>query len=146
MADNIDVTPGLGKTIGADDVGGILYQRVKMVWGVDGVANDASATNPVPVIASPVAGTSAAVTSVGASATSVPLLAANAARRGAFIYNDSTVALNVKMGATASATSFTVKLLAGGYWEMPTVPYVYTGTIDGIWDSATGSARITELG
>lgn len=49
MADNIDVTPGTGKTIAADDIGGILHQRIKVAWGVDGAAVDASATNPFPV-------------------------------------------------------------------------------------------------
>lgn len=42
MTDNIDVTPGTGKTIAADDVGGgLLVQRVKTTWGADGTANDA---------------------------------------------------------------------------------------------------------
>jgi len=43
MADNIDVTPGTGKTIAADEIGGVLHQRVKLSLGADGVANDASA-------------------------------------------------------------------------------------------------------
>jgi hypothetical protein len=41
MADNIDVTPGSGKTVGADEVSSVLYQRVKVVWGADGTVNDA---------------------------------------------------------------------------------------------------------
>ncbi|TPL40705.1 hypothetical protein [Mesorhizobium sp. B2-4-6] len=42
MSDNIDVTPGTGKTIAADDIGGgVLVQRVKTTWGPDGTANDA---------------------------------------------------------------------------------------------------------
>lgn len=40
MTDNIDVTPGTGATIGADDIGGVLIQRVKVTWGPDGTAND----------------------------------------------------------------------------------------------------------
>lgn len=40
MADNILVTPGTGATVGADDVGGVLIQRVKDTWGPDGTAND----------------------------------------------------------------------------------------------------------
>jgi len=40
MADNILVTPGVGATIAADDVGGVLHQRVKIMIGADGVAND----------------------------------------------------------------------------------------------------------
>lgn len=51
MADNIDVTPGSGKTIGADEVGGVLHQRVKVVWGPDGTVNDADTATgkPLPV-------------------------------------------------------------------------------------------------
>jgi hypothetical protein len=49
MADNIGYTPGTGTQIAADDVGGVLYQRVKPVHGSDGTAVDTSATNPLPV-------------------------------------------------------------------------------------------------
>jgi hypothetical protein len=51
MADNVGYTPGSGATIAADDIGGILFQRVKPVWGVDGVANDVNETTPLPVTA-----------------------------------------------------------------------------------------------
>jgi hypothetical protein len=74
--------------------------------------------------------------------TNVTLLASNANRNAATIFNDSTKILFVKYGATASATSFTVKMLAGSYHE---VFGSYTGIIDGIWATANGSARITEL-
>jgi hypothetical protein len=49
MADNVGYTPGSGATIAADDIGGILFQRVKPVWGVDGVAQDVNETTPLPV-------------------------------------------------------------------------------------------------
>ena len=85
-----------------------------------------------------------AVTSVNDTAVSTTLLAANANRLGAFIFNDSTVALYVKFGTTASSTDFTVKLDPQAYYEVP-FP-VYSGRIDGIWASdAAGAARITEL-
>lgn len=84
----------------------------------------------------------AAVTSVAGSASSVSLLASNNARVGATIFNDSTALLYIKLGATASTSSFTVKLQQDEYYE---VPYGYTAAIDGIWASATGNARITEL-
>jgi hypothetical protein len=51
MADNVGYTPGVGATIAADDIGGILYQRVKPVWGTDGVAQDVNETTPLPVTA-----------------------------------------------------------------------------------------------
>jgi hypothetical protein len=50
MADNVAITAGSGTTIGTDDIGGgVQIQRVKITWGVDGTATDASASNPVPV-------------------------------------------------------------------------------------------------
>jgi hypothetical protein len=48
MADNV-ILPGTGGTIAADEIGGAQYQRVKVTWGADGSANDASAANPLPV-------------------------------------------------------------------------------------------------
>lgn len=85
----------------------------------------------------------ATLSNIAASATNVTLLASNASRRGVIIYNDSTKILYVKFGATASATSFTIKMGSDGFYEMHTP--VYTGIIDGIWASASGTARITEL-
>jgi hypothetical protein len=40
VADNTTFTPGTGAIIAADDVGGVLHQRVKPVFGADGVATD----------------------------------------------------------------------------------------------------------
>lgn len=91
----------------------------------------------------PVVAASATLANVASSASSVTLLASNAARRGVVIYNESTAILYVKFGATASATSYTVQIPAGGYWEMSHP--AYTGIIDGIWSAANGNARITEL-
>lgn len=86
----------------------------------------------------------ATLTNVASSATNVTLIASNAVRKGLLIFNDSTAVLYVKFGTTASATSYTVQIAAGGYWEMP-ADCVYTGRVDGIWASANGNARITEL-
>lgn len=53
MADNIDVTPGSGKTVATDEVtidgASAHVQRVKVTHGVAGTAGDASASNPLPV-------------------------------------------------------------------------------------------------
>lgn len=85
--------------------------------------------------------------SVAGSATSVTILAANTGRLGATITNDSSAVLYLKLGATASTSSYTVTLAGNtaapfSYYE---VPFGYTGVIDGIWASAAGNARITEL-
>jgi hypothetical protein len=50
MVDNVAITPGTGATIAADDIGGALHQRVKLTWGTDGNAVDASASAPLPVV------------------------------------------------------------------------------------------------
>lgn len=42
MADNVGVVAGVyTATVAADDIGGVHYQRAKIVWGPDGTANDA---------------------------------------------------------------------------------------------------------
>lgn len=52
MADNVVLSAGSadGITLAADDVGGIHYQRIKVSWGADNSAVDASAANPLPVV------------------------------------------------------------------------------------------------
>lgn len=94
--------------------------------------------------------TTATVSSVSASASAVTLFAAvgvgataGSDAENRTIFNDSTADLYVKFGATASATDFTVKIPAGGYFEFPRP--VYDGLVTGIWTSATGSARLTEV-
>jgi hypothetical protein len=49
VPDNVGYTPGTGASVAADDVGGVLYQRIKPTFGDDGAATDVSATNPLPV-------------------------------------------------------------------------------------------------
>lgn len=86
----------------------------------------------------------ATCTNVASSATSVSILASTPGRKQATFFNDSTQVLYLKFGATASTTSYTVQLIAGAYYELPGVR-VYTGAIDGIWASANGNLRVTEL-
>lgn len=83
----------------------------------------------------------AAVASVPASASTTTLFPAAGTANGRTVYNDSTAVLYIKFGATASATSYTVQLAGGAYYEFPAP--VYCGQVDGIWVSATGAARIT---
>ena len=49
MADNVAYTPGSGATIAADDIDGVLYQRVKMIHGADGIAHETADGNPLPI-------------------------------------------------------------------------------------------------
>lgn len=98
--------------------------------------------NPASITVTPSTSGTATPTSVVASAASVPLLAANSARKGTTIWNNSTANLYIELGATASTSAFTARLGAGGYYE---VPFTYTGAISGIWDVANGSALVREL-
>jgi len=94
------------------------------------------------IVVAPRASATGTQTSVASSATSVQLLAANTARMGTIIFNDSTQVCFVKLGTTASSTSFAYRLTSNSTLE---VPYGYTGRIDAIWASANGNARITEM-
>lgn len=51
MSDNVGYTPGSGATIAADEIAGVLYQRIKPTIGEDGTAQDVSTTNPMPIAA-----------------------------------------------------------------------------------------------
>ena len=82
------------------------------------------------------------VTAVASSATVVTLLAANTARVGALVVNNSTATLYLKLGSAASLTSWSVQLDPGAYWEMPR--RYYTGIITGIWSAVNGDAKVTE--
>ena len=49
MPDNVGYTPGSGATVASDDIGGVQFQRVKLIHGADGVnAGDVSVLNPYP--------------------------------------------------------------------------------------------------
>jgi hypothetical protein len=85
------------------------------------------------------------ITSVSGSASSVTILASNANRKNATFYNDSSATLYLALtSSAASTTAYTIQLPSNGYYELP-IGKIYTGTITGIWSSATGAVRVTEL-
>lgn len=109
--------------------GQTVHQQVVSLANADGTLLGLSST--------------ATQTSVAGATSSTSLLAANAARLGATVYNDSTAILYLLLGSgTASTSAYSVQLGAGAYYE---VPFGYTGAIKGLWASATGNARVTEL-
>lgn len=87
-----------------------------------------------------VLGTTGTTSSVASSLTVVTLQAANTSRISLKIVNDGSDTLYIKEGATATSTDFTWKVFAD---EMVIIDD-YNGIVTGIWDVATGSARITE--
>ena len=86
----------------------------------------------------------ATTSSVSATTASSTLAAAAAARGGLAVFNDSTSAMRVKLGTGASSTSFLTVIPSQGLWELPAGRLIYTGAVTGIWDTATGAARVTE--
>lgn len=54
MVDTVAITAGSGTSIATDDIGGVHYQRNKLVFGADGTNNgDVSKANPFPVNTDP---------------------------------------------------------------------------------------------
>jgi len=92
---------------------------------------------------SPASAATTVVSSVPSSGSAVTLISATASRSFFMIYNDSTESLYVKFGTGASTADFTVKILAGGYFESASP--IYTGLVSGIWSAENGNALVTEL-
>ena len=86
---------------------------------------------------------------VASSATSVSLLAANNNRKTAIIINDSTSDLYVTLNASDASTTNYSLFLAAKVGNTPSFLAIngddYSGEIRGIWSSANGVARITEV-
>ncbi len=103
------------------------------------------AVSPNNTVATAVGGVSSAtVTQVPSSASSVTLLASAAARNGCIIFNDSTQILYIAYAATASSSAYTFKLQPQQGFEItPQTRAIYTGIITGIWASANGNAYVT---
>ena len=88
-------------------------------------------------------GATPVTTNVASSLTSVTLLTATADRVSGRVHNDSNSRMLVKLGATASTTSFTERVPAKGTFPLPPG---YVGRVDAIWiASASGFARVTEV-
>lgn len=113
MADNRTLPlTGAGDATAAvatDEIGGVHYQRAKVVWGVDGTATDASATNPLPVVVSgPTAASQSVNTlvSVGTTAGGTEVLAANLSRKAFMLLSDTL--FYVAVGADPTSSSWPV--------------------------------------
>lgn len=151
----VEVAPdSTGKMIDTTEltVGANTVERQRVVVSGAAAAELADVKNAEPAstlygqVVRPIPSTAAtpAVSRVNSSATNVTLQAANSARRGLLIFNESTATLYLKFGATATITSYTVQVPAGGLYELPANP-IYTGIVDGLWASVNGAAQVTEL-
>jgi hypothetical protein len=86
---------------------------------------------------------SSTVTSVATSTTSATLAAADANRLSVIIHNSGTADLLVKYGATASATSFTTRIVPAGTMGVDSA--TWAGVIDCVASTGTGTARVTVM-
>ncbi len=95
MADNNRAGENEQRPFASDEVSGVLYQRVKMVWGANDAVNDTSAAAPLPVTANNAAGTNLmGDVSLGVRATTT-----NALSGFHRVATADTNAVNVKSGA-----------------------------------------------
>lgn len=117
------------------DDNGIPAKRVKVYnWNAETLTWERGSSASV----SPDTATLSNVTMTGSSVT---LAASNTDRKGLYIFNDSGVTVYVKLGTTASSTSFTVKMSDQDYYELPSP--IYTGIVTVL--GASGSVRVTEV-
>lgn len=104
MADNVNITPGSGEVVAADEVAGAKYQRVKIAWGADGTAGETTTSNPLPV-QTVTANTTIADgrTTVTTAGTRVALAASTACKQVAITAETDNTGLIVVGGATVVA-------------------------------------------
>lgn len=138
------VQPGNTANTTAWKVDGSAVTQPVSLASVPSHAVTNAGTFAVQLPTSPATGT---MSSVASSASSVTVLASNASRKGASVYNDSTQILYLAVSATtASSTAYTIQLPANAFFELPPCRdgSIYTGQLTGIWASANGNARVTE--
>jgi len=134
------------------DAPGFSFFRVRATAFTSGTASVLIApgtypfTTVVSAIVSPLVGTPAKA-NVGASASSVTLRAANAARKGLMISNQGTANLYVDLtGGTATTTTANSFVLGvNASWVMDSTTFT-TGLVTGIWTATGGNgANVTEF-
>lgn len=158
MADGVTAASGANSTVpngtkfATDDTGATGHvPLVKLAQSTDGSATPVTAdADGLKVQGSTtlsgVSASSATVTSVSDTSSSTQLLAANSARVGWAVTNTSSAVLYVKLGSTASSTSFTKRLAQFADCGQGPLDGLYTGAIHGIWatDPNDGAAIVTE--
>jgi hypothetical protein len=124
MADNVAFqdadpsTPPNNTIIATDNIAGINYQRVKVTWGADGTANDASSSTPLPVDIAFQTTKALTNASVSASSSGDNTLVSGTAAQTIRVYKlvlvaASAVSVTLKDGASTSLTG-AIPLTANG--------------------------------
>lgn len=139
MADNLTITQGSGTTIAADDIGGVLHQRVKISQGADGSATDVSSAAPLSVKQPLAAASATTVSNVAPTGTAASAVAQNTARNSLLIVNNGTQ--TVYLGDTSGVTTSNgLPLPPGASWSTTT----YYDVVYAITSSGTGDLRYWE--
>ena len=136
---NLTEIEALLTTLQADIVDGIIVSSGSSVVTNGTLAQLTNGT----VTANPTYATSGGTGPTSFTSTSYGTIAAsNANRKGLTVFNEGAGNLHITIGtATTSTSSYTIRLAAGDYYELP---YNYTGLIGGIFATA-GTARVTEI-
>jgi hypothetical protein len=153
VADNIPYTPGSGVLIAADDVGGVLHERVKIVLGADGAATDwqlgqQTAAQSAPVVlasdrALPVPNTAIACVAVSVgSGAEVALPTSPLANRRRLIVQNRSGSVSAFLGPTGvtSANGLELGPYAERVFELGPSVILYGRT-----SSGTADVRVLEL-
>lgn len=98
---------------------------------------------PIPMVMDVAPRSVSATVSVASSASSVSLVAANPARKGISIYNNSTAALYLSYATPATAANSFMQMQPGSLLMLDQQLMV-SNAIYGIWTAANGTAQITE--
>jgi hypothetical protein len=145
--------PGL-MVAGSGSNGGAIFFRMAndgALFVTGTLATAAVATQSVAVISWSAAVTASVreigarttvVSSANGSVTNFTVLAANGTRKKASFYKEGGSTCYIKLGATASTTSYTVAIGNNGYFETPDG---YTGQVDIIFSNNAGVVRVTEI-
>lgn len=125
---------------------GTLASITNLAAGTIAVSTGTIATVGGTVATQDVRPTVGALTAVtGSTAAHVTLLAANANRKGACVYNNTVINFFMSLGTTAGTgdAAYTVKLTPGSYYEFP-FP-AFTGSVTAIASGTGGTISVTEF-
>lgn len=136
MADNITIKDGnnADTIVGSDNVGGVNFIRHKLVWGVDGVANDASASNPLPVTAATLPLPSGAATDATLATLSGKIT----------VCNTGAVVISSQALPTGASTDATLATLSGKITACNTGAVTISGALPA-GSSEIGGVNVTKL-
>lgn len=123
--------------------GSVTFGNPLFIAGSDGTTLHPLLTDGSGRIVTTQKSQSSSITPVSASASNVQLLAANASRLGASVYNGADQNMYVVLGDTLTTESYSVKVAVDQYYE---VPFGYTGVLYAVWDAGPeGYAQVTEV-